>query len=433
MSRRTLSALALLASLAPAPARADTPQRPAAPSNAVAPSALTHPAFLARVAKGNLDFLAQRANVTIAEAQIAVAKAFPDPTLTVGIASLDVSGKGAQAASTVGITHTIELGGKRGARVGAAQSDLATTRADVDDALRTLRGTATIAFIESLRTRLLLSRKRRTEQGLETLVTVNEERQRAGDIGKVALTQSRVEAQRFHGEVITAEADVDTADLALAQLAGEPRLPGEPSGDLRIKPRTFDAATLIAQAKAHRPDLLARRRAAEAATGRVDLARANRFIDVTFNVGWQHTFASTAAPFRAPAYEALTATVSVPLPFSRVYRGEIGAALATEEQARTTADAAALRVEIEVRQALVRYDAAVKKLAQYTGGLLADADQVIEATLYNYKRGGATLLEVLEAQRTQNDVYLAYYDALADHARTLVAVELAAGMWDVEL
>ena len=31
-----------------------------------------------------------------------------------------------------------------------------------------------------------------------------------------------------------------------------------------------------------------------------------------------------------------------------------------------------------------------------------------------------------------NDVYLAYYDALADHARSLVALEQAAGIWDVD-
>jgi outer membrane protein, heavy metal efflux system len=48
-------------------------------------------------------------------------------------------------------------------------------------------------------------------------------------------------------------------------------------------------------------------------------------------------------------------------------------------------------------------------------------------------RGGATLLEVLEAQRTVDDVYLAYYQALTDHAHALIAVELAAGIWDLQL
>ena len=40
---------------------------------------------------------------------------------------------------------------------------------------------------------------------------------------------------------------------------------------------------------------------------------------------------------------------------------------------------------------------------------------------------------MLEAQRTVNDVYLDYIDALAEHAHALVAIELAAGIWDVQL
>jgi len=40
--------------------------------------------------------------------------------------------------------------------------------------------------------------------------------------------------------------------------------------------------------------------------------------------------------------------------------------------------------------------------------MLKDADRVLEARLYAYQRGGATLLEVLDAQRTSAEVYLAY-------------------------
>ena len=42
------------------------------------------------------------------------------------------------------------------------------------------------------------------------------------------------------------------------------------------------------------------------------------------------------------------------------------------------------------------------------------------------------MLEVLTAQRTVDDVHLAYFAALAEHARQLIAVELAAGL-DVNL
>jgi outer membrane protein, heavy metal efflux system len=440
MSRLLLRGVALLAALLPATARAEAPAPapPAAPVKAGAVAGITYKPYLAEVGRSNLELVAQRANVTLADAQISVAKVFSDPTLTVGVASLDISGKGVPTVTTVGLGYTVELGGKRPARIAAATSDAAQARADLDDFSRNLRANATGSFIDCLYAQLVLDRKQQTLARLEKLVGINQERLRAGDVGKVALTQSRVEAQRFRGEVLSAEADVEAADLALALYLGDAgkaaRAKITAAGDLKIKPRAFDVEALVAQARNNRPDLLSRRRAVESANARVDLARANRWVDVTLNVGWQHSFPSSATgAFPGPAFDALAATMSVPLPLSKVYRGELDAALATEAQGRATVQAAELKIDVEVRQAALRYKAAVDKIGLYTGGLLTDAEQVLDATLYNYQRGGATLLEVLEAQRTLNDVDLSYYEALAEHARALVALEQVVGMWDVEL
>lgn len=50
-----------------------------------------------------------------------------------------------------------------------------------------------------------------------------------------------------------------------------------------------------------------------------------------------------------------------------------------------------------------------------------------------YQRGTATLLEVLDSQRTVNEVYLAYYDAISEYAKALAAVETTSGVWDIKL
>ena len=444
MSRRVLRSIALLAVLLPAAARAEgpTPAPPALPASAPVKAAsvagVAYKPYLAEVGRSNLELIAQRVNVTIADAQIGVARVFSDPTLTAGLASLDVSSKGAPTSTTLGLGYTVELGGKRSARIAAATSDAAAARADLDDFSRNLRASATGSFIDCLYAQLVLDLKQQTLGRLEKLVGINQERLRAGDVGKVALTQSRVEAQRFRGEVLTAEADLAAANLALALYlggaGGAARAKVSAAGDLKMKSRAFDVEALVAQARSSRPDLLSRRRAVESANARINLARANRWVDVTLNVGWQHSFKTSATgAFPGPAFDALAATMSVPLPLSKVYRGELDAALATEAQGRATVQAVELKIDVEVRQAALRYKAAVEKIGLYTGGLLTDAEQVLDATLYNYQRGGATLLEVLEAQRTLNDVDLSYYDALAEHARALVALEQVVGMWDVDL
>ena len=113
------------------------------------------------------------------------------------------------------------------------------------------------------------------------------------------------------------------------------------------------------------------------------------------------------------------------------HRGELEGALATRTQAELQLRSTQLRAEAEVRDAHSSYLATVQRLQLYRGGMLKDADRVFEARLYAYQHGGAILLEVLQAQKTSADVYLAYSQALADFAHALVNLELTSAIWDV--
>ncbi len=393
---------------------------------------LSLPSFLAEVTKQNLDLQAARFGVPIARAQIDVASIFPDPILTGGIAQVDVSGQAAPLMSTLGVTLPLELGGKRSGRIAVAKAELSVAEAELLDAVRKLRSEAAGAYVTALTARLVLDRKHKTMESLKRLVEVNQKRVQSGDIGEVALIQSRVESQRYHSEVLAAEAEQRTADLELVRFLG-PAAKNQTllvEGNLQIPPRRFDEEELTTKAPSLRPDLLLRKRSEDVADSKRKLAGRNRMVDVSLNVSWQRSLYSE--PFASPQYDALTAQLSLPLPLSRIYRGELAATEAGRSQAAASYQAAVLRAEVEVKQALVRYKTTVQQLGLYTQGVLADADKVLAAILYSYQRGSATLLEVLSAQRTVDDVYLAYFAALGEHARQLIAVEQAAGL-DVDL
>jgi outer membrane protein, heavy metal efflux system len=388
------------------------------------------PSYLAQVGAANLELAAQRLNVPIAEAQIAVAKVFPEPVLSGGVASIDVSGNHSPTSYDVGLSQTVEVGGKRSSRIEVASLQTSQSKSEVEDFFRTLRANATNDFIDALRTRAVLERKLKTQAAFEKLVAVNAERLRVGDIGQVTYLQSRVEAQRNKGEVLAAEGDAETARLALGLRLGSSAGAITPAGSLRIAPRNFDTEILVARARADRPDLASKRYAVEVARAKVRLAHANRWEDVTLNLGYIYSAPGSGA-FVQPAFSALTFGLSVPLPLARIYNGEVEGAVAATTQSSLVLRQAELAVEIEVREALARYQAATRRVELYTGGVLADAERVAEATFYSYQRGSATQLEVLDAERTVNEVYLAYFDALAEHAKALVAVEQSAGLWDL--
>ncbi len=386
--------------------------------------------YLSQVGKGNLELAAQKLNVPIAEAQISLARVFPEPVLSAGVSSIDVSNNGSPTSYDVGLSQTIEIGGKRGSRIEVAQAGTSQAKSDLDDFFRTLRSNATDDFIDALHARLVLDRKKQTQEAFARLVAVNAERLRAGDIGQIAYIQSRVESQRFVSEVLAAEGDAENARLALGLRLGASAGGIAPSGSLKIASRTFDVDILVARAESSRPDLQSKRYAVEVAEGKLHLAHANRWEDLTLNVGYGYS-APGGGAFAQPAFSSLNFGFSIPLPLARIYNGEVDAAVAGSTQATLVLRQGELAVGIEVRQALARYQAAVRRVELFTGGVLSDADKVAEATFYSYQRGSATLLEVLDAERTVNVVYLDYFDALAEHAKALVAVEASASLWDI--
>jgi len=437
------AALAALFSSSGASAQAQANGAPSAPaqtgaSQNTSPDTRPHVRFedyLNEAMRFNLDLAAQRATVAITHAGVTTASERPDWSADFGLPVVDLSGQGNPTTYSIGLGAPIELGGKRGHRIRAAKQDLSAANADYDDAVRQLRATATGAFIDALSARAILVSKQKSIAELERIVSVNEERRRVGEIGEIELVRSRVERDQFDADVISAEANVVSADLALGQVLGKPeriadKLP-VPDGTLDIPVRMFDLAQLVATALERRPDVLSKQRVLKAADLRIELANVNLIPDVTVSGAYSHLAAGSAG-FAQPADNTLSASLSVNLPFSRwKNRGELETARATRTQAEVQLQATQLRAETEVRDAYAQYGAAVKRLQVYRDGLLKDADRVLEARLYAYQRGGATLLEVIDAQRTSADIYLSYAQALADHARALVTLEETAAIWDV--
>ena len=394
-----------------------------------APS-MTLRAFVEGALKTNPDALAQRFNVTSAEAQISINRLMPDPQLTTGVSSLELYGPDRPVSPTqvtLGLAWTLETGGKRAARIAVAGDGVRKAQADLATFLGDLRLSAENAFLDALKARLVLEAKQKTLDGFHDVVRLDGIRYAAGDIGGVEYAQAKVEAQRFEGEVLGARADLAAAEANLAQLLGDAGTPVVPAGDLDRPALDLQAEELQARALQQRPDLASARSGLLLAESQQRLAKANRWVDLGLAVGVNHTPPVYAPAGPAGMSNALTATVSIPLPFSRHQRGELVQADAARSQARLSVQALEQRTRAEVTGALAQYRAAAAQLRIFQDGILQDTDKVLAGIQFSYKRGAASLLEFIEAQRTSNEVHLAYLDALAGHAKALAALDRLTG------
>ena len=57
----------------------------------------------------------------------------------------------------------------------------------------------------------------------------------------------------------------------------------------------------------------------------------------------------------------------------------------------------------------------------------------MDGKIYSYNRGEVSLLEVLDAQRTYDEVQAQYIETLFNYSSALVELERSAGFWDIEI
>jgi cobalt-zinc-cadmium efflux system outer membrane protein len=400
--------------------------------------------YLQAVEAGNLDLQSQREGVASARAGISVAGVRPDPQLTFGVVSHELYGPNKPNSTTpltAGVALTIETGGKRDARIRAAQSNVRSTQAALDAAHDQALVDASAAFVEACRSREVLARKKASLRSLRDTVRANEVRFKAGDIGQLELRQSRVEAERFAVDVNAATADAEAALINLALPLGRPFdtvfAGAMPGCELRTQAAAPDLDAFVSQAMAQRRDVRAAQAAVDNARDAAALTRANRWVDPVVGVGLTNTprinpvvDASGAVTNSPTLVRSLTLglTVTVPIPLSRAQDGELRQAEATLTQAQLQLMSVLLKAQAEVRTIHSRFRAVAANEINYREQVLQESERVLEGARTSYRKGASSLLELLNAQRTADQIALDHLQAQADLANATVKLQVNAGM-----
>ncbi|MFZ6649345.1 TolC family protein [Undibacterium sp. TJN25] len=403
--------------------------------------------YLSVVEQNNLDLQQQRETVVSAQAGVSIAGVRPDPQFTAGIDSKELYGPNKPNAGTTtiaGLAFTIETAGKRDARIRAAESNVRLADATADAFRRQLLADSATAFIEACRSSAALQRHETSLGAMRDIVRANEIRFKAGDIGKLELVQSKVEADRFGTDVVSARADASAAQTALSVFLGQPYqqiLGSSPDCQFQQnRPDTQEQTAagldgMVQKALENREDVLLAKSGIANAGDNISLARANRSVDPVINVGIKNTpriypaFDAAGNPSNTPAEHSnsLGLTVTIPIPLSRLQSGELVQAQSALTQAQLQMRSVRLKAEAEVRSTYVQYQAATQNLYSYQQHVLADAESMLAGVRLSYRKGSASLLDLLNAQRTADDVYLAYLQALSNWANASVKLQQSTG------
>ncbi|NIF04140.1 TolC family protein [Chryseobacterium sp. Tr-659] len=387
--------------------------------------------YLSLVGKKNLGYASQKYNVSMAEAAIQTAGMFPDPQLDLETTNNGVNKNMGYVYGT-SIGWTLELGGKRKARINLAKNQSELSKIQLQDFFRNLRADASLSYIEALKSKALLEVQQDSYQNMLQLAKSDSIRYRLGTISLVTSKQSKLEAASLLNDVYQAESAGQQALTNLSVFLSDNPITGKDvAGDFNAFNRDFSIDDLILQALNERADLLAAKQNTQVAQSQVNLEKANRIIDLGISAGAERHTEATNEIAPSPTVNAVKLGVSIPLKFSNRRNAGLKIAEMAHSQAEVEYKQIELGIKAEVIQAYQQYTATQKQVKQFHNGMLTEAKSILEGITYSYKRGESSILEVLNAQRTYNDVRKDYYQALADNATALIELERKTGIWDI--
>ncbi|CAI8731941.1 TolC family protein [Chryseobacterium sp. IT-36CA2] len=387
--------------------------------------------YLSLVGNKNLGYASQKYNVSMAEAAIQTANMFPDPQLEMETTNNGVKqNMGYVYGASIG--WTLELGGKRKARVNLARNQSELSKIQLQDFFRNLRADASLGYIEALKSKALHEVQQDSYKNMQQLAKSDSIRYKLGTITLVTSKQSKLEAASLLNEVYQAESAEEQALTSLSVFLGDNKITGrDVSGDFNTFNRDFSIDDLILQALNERADLLAAKQNTEVTKSQINLEKANRVIDLGISAGAERHTEATNEIAPSPTVNAVKMGISIPIKFSNRRNAGLKIAEMTHSQAEVEYKQIEQGIKAEVMQAYQQYTATQKQLKQFHNGMLSEAQSILVGITYSYKRGESSILEVLNAQRTYNNVRKDYYQALADNAAALIELERKVGIWDI--
>lgn len=404
--------------------RAALPQMVVAPDTAQ----LTLPEAEQRFAQNNLLLLAQRYNVTAAQAQIMQARLWDNPTLSLEQnvynqntnRVLDVTRQGQ---SIVQVQQLFAIAGRRKAAASVAQQNALVEQFNLEDLLRTLSYQLRATFFD-------LYYKQQTVSTYDTEISSFQRTlaayQRQYEKGNIALKEVirlraflfdlQMERQALLNEIATQESDLS---ILLRDSVGTYYQPVANASQLQaLSLAGYSEEQLADTAQVTRADLKARQADVEQQTQNLRLQRALAAPDLA--AGYVYDRAGSYIN----NYNAVTLGIAVPV-FNR-NQGNIRTAQARIEQSRAQRDQQLLIVRNDVQEAW-RQARQTDALYQTANRNTGDFTRLIQGIEQSYAKRNITIVEFLDFYESYKNNLVQLNQLRAARLRAFESLNLAVG------
>lgn len=392
---------------------------------------LTWEQVKARFEAANPALKADALGVDETRAQEVTAYLRPNPTFNLSADGTQIAPdngvwqplKGTYVVPTVSYLHERER--KRELRLQSAQEGTRIATSQHEDLERTLEFTLHTAFTNTLEAKAILELAKADLDYYDHIIQISRDRFRAGDIAQVDLDRIELLRVQYETEIQSAIVNLRTAKIQLLQLLND-RTPVEKfdvEGPFDFSESLKPLDDFRQAALDTRPDLRAALQAIQQSETNHKLAIANGSTDPTFS-GWYTYNSSNNNP---NGTQTLGAGVNIPLRIFDRNQGEKQRTLIDIDKSRQASDATRAQVFSDVDSAYAQVESSIALLRPYKTKYKDQATRVRDTVTYSYQQGGASLIDMLNAQSDYRTVQLAYLQLIGSYLNAAGQLNLAVG------
>lgn len=419
--------------------------RPSSTSASPSSSSLSLSEALEKADQNNPQLLAARGNLPISRAGIAIAGATPNPQIgfQYGFGSVYTAAGNPQQ---VQLTQTIELGGKRLARLGLAKAQYQLAIVQLDAQRLGVRDQVRRAYAELAAAEGYAQALEEQTKLVQKLLEIARKRFEAGAAPEADVLQAKLSRMQLEPQQKQAQNRIQTDRVQLNALLGQPSqqaidVKDKSLFDLTVQKTELVPApdadfppveSLLARAYSRRLDLKTAQQQQEVARRQLNVTRAQRVPDLQLTAGYVFSTYTNAAQDGPPSLNGsqatgvfVGATVTIPLFYHQ--QGEAAQAQATIDQASKQVEAQRQQVTADVQTAYRSLVTAAENVRQYRSQLLPASREVTALAQESYQVGKTGLASAIVAEQADQQVRSGYLDAVTAYQNAYADLEKAVG------
>jgi cobalt-zinc-cadmium efflux system outer membrane protein len=405
-------------------------------SSVSAQQALTWDQVKARFMAANPTMKADEVNVQEMKAQEITAFLRPNPQFTFSTDGTQIARhqgvwrplSGTQYQPNFSYLHERER--KRELRLESAKEGTQIAGSQHEDLERNMIFDLRSLFIQTLQAKAVVELARADLEYYDKIIEISRERFKVGAIGQIDLDRIELLRVQYESEIQTAIVNLRTSKIQLLQLMDD-RTPVDKFdviGPFDFSDQLRPQETFRQIALDNRPDLRAALESAQQAVTNHKLAKANGSTDPTFGA-WYTYNPSFNNPYDQ---QTLGLNVSIPLRIFDRNQGEKKRTLLDIDRNQHLTEAVREQVFSDVDSAYEEVQSNVVLLKPYRDKYKAQATRVRDTVTYAYQRGGASLMDFLNAQSDYRVVQLAYLQLVGAYLTSASQLNLAVGREEIQ-